>query len=36
VLSTNLNAFRFVDGHTYRFSAVKAGQLYRVSLDLGP
>lgn len=36
VLSPNLKAFHFVDAHTYQFYAVKAGQLYRVRLDLGP
>jgi WD40 repeat protein len=27
-------AFRFADAHTYRFYAVKAGQIYRVTIDL--
>ena len=28
-------AFRFVDDHTLRFYGIKAGQIYRVTLDLG-
>jgi len=35
ILSPNLAACRFVDGHTYRLYAIKAGQIYRIRLDLG-
>ena len=28
-------AFRFIDDHTLRFYGIKAGQIYRVTLDLG-
>jgi hypothetical protein len=31
----NAASSRFVDGHTFRFYAIKAGQVYRVILDLG-
>ena len=36
LLSPNVAAARFVDGHTYRFYAIKGGEIYRVRLDLGP
>jgi hypothetical protein len=36
MVELNLASDRFVDGHTYRFYAIKAGQIYRVRLDLGP
>lgn len=32
----NVACARFVDNHTYRFYGIKAGQIYRVRLDLGP
>ena len=35
LLSPNAGACRFVDGHTYRLYAIKAGQIYRIRLDLG-
>ena len=34
LLQTNVAACRFVDGHTLRFYAIKAGQIYRVTLDI--
>jgi hypothetical protein len=34
VLENNAAASRFVDGHTLRFYAIKAGQIYRVTLDI--
>ena len=35
MLELNAGSHRFVDGHTYRFYGIKAGQVYRVTLDLG-
>jgi hypothetical protein len=35
MLEPNFGSHRFTDGHTYRFYGVKAGQIYRVTLDLG-
>jgi len=35
MLEPNVGSHRFVDGHTYRFYGIKAGQIYRVTLDLG-
>lgn len=34
VLQNNAAACRFVDGHTFRFYGTKAGQIYRVTLDI--
>ena len=34
-LALSATACRFVDDHTFRFYGVKAGQVYRVMLDLG-
>ena len=36
MLEPNVGSHRFVDGHTYRFYGIKAGQIYRVTLDFGP
>lgn len=36
VLKTSASAFRFTDGRTYRFYGIRAGQIYRVTLDIGP
>jgi len=36
MLEPNAASHRFVDGHTYRFYGIRAGQIYRVTLDLGP
>lgn len=35
MLEPNAGSHHFVDGHTYRFFGIKAGQIYRVTLDLG-
>ncbi len=35
ILELNLASDRFIDGHTFRFYGIKAGQVYRVTLDLG-
>jgi WD40 repeat protein len=35
ILVLNEASSRFVDGHTFRFYGIKAGQIYRVTLDLG-
>jgi hypothetical protein len=34
VLENNAAACRFVDSHTFRFYGVRAGQAYRVTLDI--
>ena len=34
VLGNNAAAVRFVDGHTFRFYGTKAGQIYRVTIDI--
>jgi hypothetical protein len=36
MLEPNSGSHRFVDGQTYRFYGIKAGQIYRVRLELGP
>ncbi len=36
ILVLSSAACRFVDDHTFRFYGIKAGQIYRVTLDLGP
>jgi hypothetical protein len=34
MLRTNIASCRFVNDHTFRFYGVKAGQIYRVTLDI--
>lgn len=34
LILTSTAAFRFLDAHTYRFYAIKAGQIYRITIDL--
>ena len=34
IVLQNVAAARFVDDHTYRFYGIKAGQIYRVTLDV--
>jgi hypothetical protein len=36
VLKDSAAGLRFVDGRTYRFYGIRAGQIYRVTLDVGP
>lgn len=36
LIEPNLGSSRFLDGHTFRFYGIKAGQVYRVTLDIGP
>jgi hypothetical protein len=36
IVPLNLGCARFLDNHTYRFYGIKAGQIYRVTLDVGP
>ena len=35
MLELNLGSHRFTNARTYRFYGIKAGQIYRVTLDLG-
>jgi hypothetical protein len=35
ILAPNLMACRWLDTHTYELWGIKAGQVYRVKLDLG-
>jgi hypothetical protein len=35
LLATGITSCRFIDDHTFRFYGIRAGQIYRITLDLG-